>query len=474
MAFPTIIGTPAESATTSVGTSHVVNLPSGAAGNLFLLFMGKGTTSATINALTGWTELVDENQASGAFCAWRLCDGTEGATTTFTSSASTKSATIVYEINGQSAFAPEISAVASASTDAPNPNTCTPTGGAKDYLWITWFVQGAAAEEADDDTWTNNAATNYGSLLQKTAGTVGVNISAAVATCHRTNNAASEDAAWPAASTDQTITWRSFTVAVHPIQLVSADTGAFTETGVAASTIADRLLAGGAVTGSYAQTGVAATLERGKLINVDPGAYTQTGVAASTVADRSLADGAAPGSYALGGVAATFSVGKFVNADPGAYSSTGVDATFEIGTSEISISADPGAFVETGISATVVAGRSLADGAVVGSYAETGVSATLERDRNLLGGAEPGAYTESGVAATFEAARVLPGGAEPGVYSVSGFDVTFGGSRSLDASTGSFALTGVAATFAPAPCPPGGQPQPYRGRTARYFYQGIA
>jgi hypothetical protein len=222
--------------------------------------MGKGTTSATINALTGWTELVDEAIASGAFVAWRLVDGTEGATTTFTSSASTKSATIVYEISGQSALAPEISAVASASTNAPNPNTCTPTGGAKDYLWITFFVMGAASEEADDDTWVNNAATNYGSLLQKSAGTVGTNIGAAVASCHRTNNAASEDAAWPAASTDLTIVWRSFTIAVHPAQLVSADTGSLTETGVDATLIADRLLAGGAALGAYVLTGIAAVL----------------------------------------------------------------------------------------------------------------------------------------------------------------------------------------------------------------------
>ena len=91
-----VVGTPAESATTTAGTSHVVNLPSGAAGNLFLLIMGKGTTSATVNALTGWTEILDESAASSGFCAWHLCDGTEGATTTFTSSASTKTATIVW------------------------------------------------------------------------------------------------------------------------------------------------------------------------------------------------------------------------------------------------------------------------------------------------------------------------------------------------------------------------------------------
>lgn len=330
MAFPSIVGTPAESATTTAGTSHVVNLPSGASGNLFLLVMGKGTTSATINALTGWTELVDENQASGAFCAWHRCDGTEGATTTFTSSASTKSATIVYEITGDSTGqAPQISAVASASTDAPNPNTVTPTGGAKDYLWITWFVMGAANEEADDDTWVNNAATNYGSLLQKTSGTAGVNVGAAVAACHRTNNAASEDAAWPAGSTDQTITWRSFTVAVHPLQLVSADPGAFTETGVAATLLANRLTS--ASPGSYALTGVAATLlveAAGVSMSASPGSFTETGVAATLAVNRLLS--ASPGSYAVTGISASFLRTRVAMALPGSYQLTGSPATLVI------------------------------------------------------------------------------------------------------------------------------------------------
>lgn len=381
MAFPTIVGTPAESSTNTAGTSHIVNLPSGASGNLFLLVMGKGTTSATINALTGWTELVDENQASGAFCAWHLCDGTEGTTTTFTSSASTKSATIVYEINGQSAVAPEISAVASASTNAPNPNTCTPTGGAKDYLWITWFVMGQAAEEADDDTWVNNAATNYGSLRQKTSGTVGTNIGAAVAACHRTNNASSEDAAWPASSTDQTITWRSFTVAIHPIQEVNpASPGSFSETGVAATILADRLLAGGGAPGSYSVTGVDATLLVAAAaieITASPGSYAETGVAANLEAARLLAGGAVAGSYLETGVAGSLEVGRLL--DGGAL---------------------PAVYVESGAAATLAASRLLE--ATVGVFQATGVAATLEVGRAME--AEPGSYVVTGVAATLETA----------------------------------------------------------------------
>ena len=372
MAFPTIVGTPAESATATAGTTHTINLPSGASGNLFLLVMSKGPVNTTINALTGWTELVDEAQASGAFAAWHLCDGTEGATVNFTSASSVKSASIVYEINGQSAIAPQISAVAAASTTAPDPNTCTPTGGAKDYLWITWFVMGAASEEADDDTWVNNAATNYGSLLQKTSSTAGTNVGAAVASCHRTNNAASEDAVWPTGSTDLTITWRSFTIGVHPLQLVSADTGGFTETGIAATTVVGRELASGAATGSYALSGVDTTLlveAAGTSLSVDPGSYSETGISATIVADRLLSGGAVTGVY-----------------------------------------------TETAIAADLLAGRSLAGGAETAIYAESGVSASLALDRMLS--LEPATYTMDGIAATFVVGRGLV--ADVGSYVVSG------------------------------------------------------
>ncbi len=219
MAAAQIVGTPAESATTTAGTSHVVNLPAGAVGNLFLMILGKGSTSATINALTGWNELVDESQAWGGYVAWRAVDGTEGATTTFTSSASTKTTTIVFEISGAAnpaTRAPEISAVGTGTSNAPDPNTVTPTGGAKDYLWITFFILGAAGEELDDDTWCNNAATGFGSLVQKASGTAGTNIGAYIAASSLASNAASMNAVWPASTTDQSLAWRAWTIAVHP------------------------------------------------------------------------------------------------------------------------------------------------------------------------------------------------------------------------------------------------------------------
>ncbi len=53
MASPAVVGTPTETAISTASTSHVVNLPSGAAGNMFVAIMDKGSTAATVNTLTG-------------------------------------------------------------------------------------------------------------------------------------------------------------------------------------------------------------------------------------------------------------------------------------------------------------------------------------------------------------------------------------------------------------------------------------
>ena len=214
MTFP-VVETRNESSLATAGTSHVVTLPTGiAAGDLILILLDKGSTAATFNALAGWTEVVDENLANGITVWVRKADGTEGATVTFTSSASTRSAHTSYRISGAADPAvrlPELSTVATGSSTTPNATTCTPTGGAKDYLWITFFGRGG--EEADDDTWVTGTPTNYGTLLQKACGVAGTNLGGMISSAERTNNAASEDAG---AFTCATGAWRAYTIAVHP------------------------------------------------------------------------------------------------------------------------------------------------------------------------------------------------------------------------------------------------------------------
>jgi hypothetical protein len=218
MAFPVVVTTN-ESATPTASTTHIVNLPGSlVAGNLILILCDKGTpaVTATFNALAGWDVLLDENIASGLAMWYRVSDGAEGATVTFTSSVAIRDACTSYQISGAinpATQAPQLSTVATAASANPNATTCTPTGGAKDYLWITMF--GQVGEQADDDTLVTAVPTNYGGTeLEKTCGVAGTNLGGMIASAHRTNNAASEDAgAWTSSDTG---TWRAYTIAIHP------------------------------------------------------------------------------------------------------------------------------------------------------------------------------------------------------------------------------------------------------------------
>lgn len=207
-----------ESSTTSAGTSHVVSLPGSiAAGDLLLVVMNIGSTAATINALTGWTALLDEGVASGLYLAYREADGTEGASITLTSSASTRDATITFRItNAQdpAVQAPQIGTTATGSSTTPDPPAITPTGGAKDYLFIA--CAGMAGEEADDDTWANTPPTNYlpSPPLQKSCGVAGTNLGGLIMAASRELNASTENPGTFAV--DVTNGWRAQTIAVHP------------------------------------------------------------------------------------------------------------------------------------------------------------------------------------------------------------------------------------------------------------------
>jgi hypothetical protein len=187
-----------------------------------LAIMDKGSTAATVNALTGWNELLDENSANGLYIAWRLCDGTEGATTTFTLSASTRGAWIVYEISGATdptIQAPQVGTTATGSSTTPDPPSVSVTGGSRDILTIACFGRGG--EEADDDTWVSAAPSGFGGLLQKACGTVGTNLGGMVATAHLAQTTATAD---PATFTCATGAWRAQTVVVHaPTQTAVAE-----------------------------------------------------------------------------------------------------------------------------------------------------------------------------------------------------------------------------------------------------------
>ena len=223
-------------------------------------------------------------------------------------------------------------------------------------------------------------------------------------------------------------------------------------------------------------------------------ATTATGWCAVTIAlapaPANLSLTVDPGDFDETGVAATLVAGRATTAATGSYSLTGVDATLLVAASGVSLVVDPGAIAETGVAASLQVGRALAGGAATGSIAETGVAAILAAGRSLAGGAGPGSFSETGVAATFSYERAIVASpaaialtgvaatfviekqlmADPGVYSVAGVSATVIHHMIL-AEPGSFALTGIAATLVIPSV--GGEMLPYRGRTAKYFYEGI-
>jgi hypothetical protein len=179
-----------------------------------LVLIDKGSTAGTFNALTGWTELLDENLGNGIAILYKKADGTEGASITLTHSSSTRGAYIVYRIDGAadpSTTPPTLGTVGTGTSTGPDPGNCNP-GVANDYLWIAMF--GSAGEEANDDTWCNNAPTNFSNLKQRTCGTVGVNLGGIIASAEYALNASSLDAG--AFNTDGSNAWRAYTIAIHP------------------------------------------------------------------------------------------------------------------------------------------------------------------------------------------------------------------------------------------------------------------
>ena len=209
----------AESANpTTAATAHTVTYPTGIqAGETLLMVADKGSTAATIAAITGWTELLDENLANGLYVAWKKADGTESGTFTVTTSASTRLVVMIYRISGAAdptVSPPQIGTTSTGTSATPDPPSLTPSGGSKDYLWIA--IAGMAGEEADDDTWGNTPPSGYNPSppRQIAAGTVGTNLGGLLLAAEVGKTAATENPG--TFGVDVSAAWRAQTIAVVP------------------------------------------------------------------------------------------------------------------------------------------------------------------------------------------------------------------------------------------------------------------
>ena len=188
--------------------SPVITLPSGiVSGDLLIVVLG--VRANTVGKISGWTSFANSAATlTDQRSFWRKADGGEGATVTASLSTSTINWTaIAYRYSGAADpdIQPPEGATAFLDVDDVNPDSpnLTPTGGGKDYVWISTFfhrINGLPTVFPDNYV-------NTGSIQGPAANPN------ATGYCDRELNAASEN---PSAFTAQSADWSATTIAIHP------------------------------------------------------------------------------------------------------------------------------------------------------------------------------------------------------------------------------------------------------------------
>src|SRR5678815_5073935 len=218
MAFPSIRSQTTTNGTTASATP-VVNLPATIArGDTIVVIFRNAAAGAIGWPDANWIELVDasdDGSVGQSGIAYKKAVGNEGGTTITLSSGNGKFASVSYAIQDAAdptVRPPELSTVAVGTVGQPDATTCTPTGGAKDYLWLTFFTM--EGEQTGITSYPANFTLGQSGLANSgTAAAVTTN--ATIAAAARQQNASSQDAgAWVVAGTlDDSSAW---TLALHP------------------------------------------------------------------------------------------------------------------------------------------------------------------------------------------------------------------------------------------------------------------
>lgn len=198
MTFPNPQSTTGGSNTSS--TSQVVNMPAGVvAGDLLLVVFGfSGTTTVS---LAGWSFLSADNNTVQLSVGYRVSDGTEGASQTFTLGTASLTVYNIYRISGWGLI-PEKGVAATGTSRFPNSPSLAPSWGAKDTLWISAFAQ-------DFNEAISVSPTNYTNTLSQTGG-----VTLCIGSAQRQLNASSDDpSAWTVSSVKD---WVAQTLAIAP------------------------------------------------------------------------------------------------------------------------------------------------------------------------------------------------------------------------------------------------------------------
>lgn len=215
MAFPTVVGTGLTSAGSTASATPQLLLPGIVSPGSLLVAYIRVATTGDIGWPGGWTEFFDEavdasdDQYSAA---WATAVGDEDGTSIGLTSANAKYAAISYAIDGWDT--PQCGTRDIGASTTPDPPSFSPTGGAKDYLWL-WF----GSWEGEQTSPPAGTPTNYTNALGSSSGIGGaITTNCRVASARRQNNTATEDApSWTISVSDQ---WSANVIAIPPQPVV--------------------------------------------------------------------------------------------------------------------------------------------------------------------------------------------------------------------------------------------------------------
>lgn len=444
-----------------------VNLPASISAGDLLVALVEVRNTGTWTLPSGWVQLGQQLGGSsvGQLTAfYKIADGTEGATVTWTASVGTSAIWQVRKISSwHGTTPPEMTSSQGDFTTQPNSPSLTPSWGAEDNLWFAITGNAATANL------TTGAPTSYTGYQQNTGSSGGAQVN--IASAYRELNAATED---PGVFTNPGSIryWAAMTVAVRPSGAASPtpieiSQGSYTTTGQAVGLRITRKIT--TASGSLTYTGQVTALGRSFLVVAESGSFTLTGHAVeprrkytilvargnldltgqTTNFFRVLVISSEAGSFTISGQPTQVLVSYRVLTDSGTYNLSGQTTSLRRATL---ISIQSGSYVLSGQEAipeivtpkilTPNSGSYSTTGQAVGLTANICISYLLQEDGDFL-------LQENGFKIVLEQCIIPPNilTAEFGSYTLTGQTTNLRARRNTTAEFGNYTLTGQAVSL---------------------------
>ena len=410
-------------------------------GNLIILRFAADDYNGTPN--TGWTQSTGMEQQTyhGGYLWWKIASGGSNSFQ-YTIGSATNSSWTLEEWSGLEASPYDTSNGQSAVSSSGSYTTpsITPSAGDRLLLAAIGSSNSSGDMSADLTGWTNSFTGTACSGPASATGTRDNIGGAYLAVTANGSTSYSTGASFPFTKTSHSGMIIAFKVASGGSNYtISADPGAVTITGTAATPKADRKV--DATSGSLTITGTAASLSLGRKVAADAGSVSIAGTDAGfTLGRKAIAD---PGTVAISGQDASLKTERKIVADAGGISITGTDAGFTLGRT---LTADPGSVSIAGQDAGLKATRLIAanDGTIV----ITGSDATLTKASSSVLVASPGSIAITGADASLKIGRYLA--ANDGSIQITGTDANLAktsNEKRLVADPGSIQIVGSDVSF---------------------------